>query len=291
MTIKFKEFSCTDMYGNRNKLCNNQISLYIVLTRKCNAQCKFCEYNKGESNIDLNKLEDTLIKLSKQCTLSTIHFTGGEPTLEIDKLKSGLKTIKNIDPLIITSVNTNGIKLKDLEDIDELDNISLSRHAILDSDNEYIFGTSSVPSYSDILSFKNKDKLHLSCNLIKNYIDSESKVLNYLEFASKLSINDVGFVGLMPVNEFCKQHFTPVETLGIKESDKLIKNRYFRNIHDNSGKTVCMCNNYLYLSDNMHLVSMYYRCAIENNCIADYLVYDNNVLKQGFNGTTISIGG
>ena len=291
MTIKFKEFSCTDMYGNRNKLCDNQISLYILLTRKCNAQCKFCEYNKGESNIDLNKLEETLIKLCKQCTLSTIHFTGGEPTLELDKLKSILKTIKNIDPLIITSVNTNGIKLHELEDMDELDNISLSRHAILDSDNEYIFGTSSVPSCNDIYNFKNKDKLHLSCNLIKGYIDNQEKIIDYLEFASYIGVNDVGIVGLMPVNDFCKSNFISVDSLGIKESDRLVKNRYFRNIDDNSGKTVCMCNNYLYLADNMHLVSMYYRCAIENNCIADYLVYDNNVLKQGFNGATISIGG
>lgn len=37
----------------------------------------------------------------------------------------------------------------------------------------------------------------------------------------------------------------------------------------------------------MNLISMYHRYAIKNNEIADYLVYENNVLKQGFNGNTI----
>lgn len=288
MSINFKVYSCLDKYGNSTKLADNQISLYIVLTRKCNAQCKFCEYNKGESNIDLKLLSDIIKKLDKQCTISTVHFTGGEPTIELDKLKEILKIIKNTNGLIITSVNTNGIRLNELEGIEELDNISLSRHAISDVDNQNIFGTNTVPTYAEISNFNDKHKLHLSCNLIKGYIDSESKVLDYLEFASKLGINDVGLVGLMPVNEFCKNNFISAESLNIRESDRLIKNRYFRNINE-SGQLCCMCNNYLYRAHNMNLVSIYYRCALLNNQIADYLVYDNNILKQGFNGNIIEI--
>ncbi len=73
---------------------------------------------------------------------------------------------KKIFPLVKTSVNTNGSRLKDLEGIDVLDNIALSRHHYDDEINNQIFGINTADT--DILdSFKDKHKLHLSCNLIK----------------------------------------------------------------------------------------------------------------------------
>lgn len=287
--IKFKRRTCLNKYNEQHNITDNQIALYVVLTRKCNINCKFCEYHSGISEIDVAKFEDTLKRLLRICNITTVHFTGGEPTLELDKLKQLCRIIKHQDKLITTSVNTNGTRLKELEDICELDNIALSRHAVDDSENIEIFRSNLVPMSEDIKGFKDKHKLHLSCNLIKGHIDSEEKILQYLEFASTLDINDIGLVSLMNINDFCNKHYVDFKSINIKETERLKKSRCFKNISEKTGKICCKCENYLYRASNMNLVSMYHRYAIKNNEIADYLVYENNVLKQGFNGNKISI--
>lgn len=287
--IMFKKRTCLNKYNEQHNITDNQIALYVVLTRKCNVNCKFCEYHSGISEIDVAKFEDTLKRLLRICNITTVHFTGGEPTLELDKLKQLCRIIKHQDKLITTSVNTNGTRLKELEDICELDNIALSRHAVDDSENIEIFRSNLVPMSEDIKGFKDKHKLHLSCNLIKGHIDSEEKILQYLEFASTLDINDIGLVSLMNINDFCNKHYVDFKSIDIKETERLKKSRCFKNISEKTGKICCKCENYLYRASNMNLVSMYHRYAIKNNEIADYLVYENNVLKQGFNGNKISI--
>lgn len=287
--IVFKEKSCINKYGEQYKYDSNIISMYVVLTRRCNTNCRFCEYHSGKSDIDISVFEDTLKNVLEQTSISTIHFTGGEPTLELDKLKQLCKIIKNIDPLITTSVNTNGTRLKDLENIEHLDNISLSRHALTDKDNQDIFRSSTVASLEQIKQFKDKRKLHMSCNLIKGYIDSYDKIIDYLELMSSLDVNDVGLVSLMNINEYCSEHYVNFSELDIKETDRFIKNRCFKNVSDTTGKICCMCENYLYRASNLNLISMYHRYAIKNNEILDYLVFENNQLKQGFNGKTLSM--
>ena len=287
--IIFKTRCCINKYGEQQEITDKQIALYVVLTRRCNVDCKFCEYHNGTSEIDVKKKKNTLNWLLSFCNITTIHFTGGEPTLEIDKLKQLCKIIKQSDRLITTSVNTNGTRLKELENIKELDNIALSRHAVDDTENREIFRSNLLPTAEDIRNFKDKHKLHLSCNLIKGYIDSEEKILQYLEFASTLGINDIGLVSLMNINEFCNQHYVDFGSLNIRETERLTKSRCFKNISDETGKICCKCENYLYRASNMNLISMYHRYAIKNNEIADYLVYENNVLKQGFNGERIDI--
>lgn len=289
MNIKFKEYSCTDKDGNGTKYENNEIPLYIVMTRKCNTNCKFCEYHNGKSEIDVDKFEETFERLSKYCTISTVHFTGGEPTIEIDKLKQLCRIIKQKNSLIATSVNTNGTRLKELENIKDLDNISLSRHAINDVENQEIFRSKLVPTIEEINNFQDKHKIHLSCNMIKGYVDSYDKVVQYLELAAYLNINDVGLVGLMKINDYCNQHYIDFNNLDIKLADNLIKSRCFKNIDRETSEICCKCENYLYRASNMNFVSMYRRHAIKNNQISDYLVYENNELKQGFNGNKIEL--
>lgn len=285
--IYFKKKCCVNKYGESPDIEDNQIALYVVLTRKCNVNCKFCEYHNGTSDINIEKFSETLDWLLSFCDITTIHFTGGEPTLELDKLKQLCKLIKQKDRLITTSVNTNGTRLKELENIDELDNIALSRHDIYDVDNREIFKSKLVPTVDEIKKFKDKHKLHLSCNLIKGYVDSKEKIINYLEFTSTLGINDVGIVSLMNINKFCEQHYVEFNNLDIEETEQLIKTKCFKNISEETGEICCKCENYLYRASNKNLVSMYHRYAIKNNEIADYLVYEDNALKQGFNGEII----
>lgn len=285
--IKFRQETCRNINGNCQKLDHNQISLYIVLTHKCNAHCKFCEFTHGEVGVDIEEFTKVLDKLLKICYITTIHFTGGEPTTEFEKLKELLRIIKTKDRLITTSINTNGYKLNLLDGLENLDNISLSRHAISNEDNYDIFGCKSIPSSADIKNFKDKHKLHLSCNLIKGYIDNNQKILDYLEFASRLDVNDTGFVSLMSVNDYCKQHYVEFSDRLCDETDRIIRSNCFTN--DESGEVTCKCENYLYRSQNLKLISAYHRYAIKSNQISDYLIYENNILKQGFNGEKIDI--
>lgn len=285
--IVFKRHTCMNKYGEQSELKNNEIAMYVVLTRKCNTHCNFCEYRNGESNIDINVFSNTLDKLLNRCYITTVHFTGGEPTLELEKFKQLLKIIKQKDKLITTSVNTNGTRLNELSSIDELDNIALSRHAIEDSENNKVFGSKLVASSEDIKKFSDKHKLHLSCNLIKGYVDTQEKIIKYLEFASELGINDLGLVSLMQVNDYCKEHYIDFESIKPSESGRLIKTKCFQNISESTKEICCKCENYLYRASNMNMISLYHRYAIKNNEIADYLVYENNILKQGFNGEEI----
>lgn len=262
------------------------ISLYIVITRKCNAKCSFCEYRGKTEKININKFEEIFIELNKYYDITTVHFTGGEPTLELTTIEDICNIIKKISPLTKTSVNTNGIFLKDITNIDNINNIALSRHTIIDEDNYNIFRTNNIATYDDILNNNHKEKIHLSCNLIKGYIDSSDKILEYLEMASKLDINDVGFVSLMNINDYCNDSYVEFSNIIPKENDYFKKTRDYRCIN-NKNMVTCKCENYLYKAKNMNFVSMYHRYVIKNNEKADFLVYENNHLKQGFNGNII----
>lgn len=262
------------------------ISLYIVITRKCNAKCSFCEYRGETEKIDIYKFKEIFIELNKYYDITTVHFTGGEPTLELDTINTLSKTIKEISPLTKTSVNTNGIFLNKLSNIDTVDNIALSRHTIIDKDNFNIFRTNNIATYKDIYTNNHKEKIHLSCNLIKGYIDNDKKIIDYLEMASKLDINDVGFVSLMNINDYCNYSYVEFSNIIPKENDYFKKTRDYRCIN-NKDIVTCKCENYLYKAKNMNFISMYHRYAIKNNEKADFLVYENNHLKQGFNGNII----
>lgn len=47
--IQFKNRTCNDINGKSIDISNQiAISMYVVLTRKCNAHCEFCELNTGK---------------------------------------------------------------------------------------------------------------------------------------------------------------------------------------------------------------------------------------------------
>ena len=280
--IVFKHTSCYDYDNQCSYIKDNFMDLYIVTTRQCNADCPFCIYNNADVKMDISIIEQLLFDLSKSCNIGTIHFTGGEPTLRIKDLIRVCDIAKHIFPNVKTSVNTNGLYLSELEGIYVLDNIALSRHHYNDNKNREIFKTSSIPNTKAILDFSDRSKLHLSCNLIRGYIDNETEIQRYLEYASKLGINDVGLVSLMKVNDFCKEQFIDDCQINFENIPNLIKNRWF--CEKENDTIYCRCENFLYRADNMNLISMYHRYAVKNNKISDYLVFEDNHIKQGFNG-------
>lgn len=285
--IEFKHKTCMDKYNECNPIKENVISLYVVMTRKCNVNCPFCEFTKGSVIVDIEQFEKLYKELRQICYISTVHFTGGEPTLELDKIKRICNIVKESDDFTQTSVNTNGIFIEKLEGIYELDNISLSRHHYDDSKNIEIFGNNSVPTVERISNFKEKNKLHLSCNLIKGYIDNEVEIQKYLDFAGNLDIHDIGVVSLMGINDYCINNFVSFENIDLSKIPNLCNSRCYRKFKENTDLLLCRCDNYLYTTSDMKLVSMYHRYAIKNDEIADCLVYENNHIKQGFNGIVL----
>lgn len=283
--IIFKHTSCYDCNNHCENIKNNFIDLYIVVTRQCNAGCPFCVYKNNDTLLDLSVIEKILIDLSKVCQIGTIHFTGGEPTIKAKDLIGICNIAKYIFPNVKTSVNTNGLYLSELKRVDVLDNIALSRHHYDDDKNKKIFKTDSVPNTKAILNFPDKNKLHLSCNLIRGYIDNEKEIQKYLEYASKLRINDVGLVTLMKVNDYCKKQFVDDKQINLKNIPNFIKNRWFCEKENNT--IYCRCENFLYRAENMNLISMYHRYAVKNNKISNYLVFENNHIMQGFNGKVL----
>ena len=280
--IIFNYKTCKNESSQSYILHENVISLYVVLTNSCNANCPFCAYNDGKtSKVDLEIFRKRYKELYDICRIQTVHFTGGEPTLELDTLKEILSIVKETDEVTKTSCNTNGSRLKELVGLDKLDNIALSRHHYLDSRNQELFCTN-VPSTEELKGFKEKKKLHFSCNLIKDYIDSKEELEKYLNFVADIGINDVGIVSLMKVNDFCNKHYVDFDSMSVEQISNLIKTRCYSNVVKD--EVVCHCDNYLYQAKNMNLLSLYHRHAIKNDTVADYLVYKNNHIQQGFKG-------
>lgn len=291
--IKYKGYLCQDVLNNKEieiKVPDNTINLYLYMTSGCNASCPFCEFKgkKIEPRGNINKLIEFLKK--EKCEIFNIHITGGEPSSNIEELTDIIGILKGTYKDSLISINTNGINIEKLLSIRELDNISLSRHAITDKENYDIFQTKSVPSIDRIQQLNNKNKLHLSCNLIKGYIDSTEKVKNYLEFASELGITDIGLVSLMDKNEYCKQRLVDFSLIDKElENYNIVKHKCYRDINPDTHIEYCRCSNYIYQAKNFKLICMYHRHAINSTGIADYLVYnyETGELKQGFSGEII----
>lgn len=299
--------SCEDKYGNIQKYIDPEVQLYIVFGYECNADCDYCIYhtkqdgNKTKNVVDPVKFAKLLDNLNdNNITISDIHITGGEPTLDFDNFVEILKIIKEKSrKWSKVTVNTNGINLNRMGYLINtrlLNCIALSRHAIDDKENEEIFKTSDIPQLEDIRQFNgdNKRGLHLSCNLINGHVDSQEKVKDYLEMAADLGVFDVGFIGLMPKNEYCKQQFVDFKQLDIENIPNAMKTMTHINRDDSiikdgkpAGEILCTCQNYLYKSSDNRLVSFYHRFAVQSKQIVSMLVFSDNKLRLGFNGDII----
>ena len=287
--IKCKEYCCSLNGQTPQKIEDAILSMYVVLTRQCNVRCKFCTFRGNVAPIDLACFETCVRQLRTKFDLGKIQFTGGEPTLELATLRKCLEIVKKYDSLCFTSINTNGKQLLNLIDMPNLDNVALSRHSVSIDEHFTIMQSTDVATDEDIRTFceRNSGKLHLSCNLIRGYVDSVEKIVEYLEYAANLGVDDVGFVSLMPVNNYCKEHFVDFSDLhnDIEKHNRFINNKTFEQYSNGrTGTVTCRCKNYLYRATNGRIVAMYSRFVCQHKAEASYVVYENNELLQGFGG-------
>lgn len=261
------------------------VSLY-VRSKFCNSKCKFCIWAEDAQYFNEKKYIEVLEGITKKIKIKKISFTGGEPTMNFKKFKKMVTIAREISPKTMMSVNTDGLRLKELFEDDIMDNfysVALSRHHFIDDLNDEIFDFKcpSTQEIKDIQSnFKNKEILHFSCNMIRGYIDDKDKIYNFLEWTSDVGVKSVGFVSLMPVNDYSKDHF-----IDFKIKD-LINDR-FNLTKEWNYKNMCKCNNYVYIPENLNLIKVYQKNTFKPFDIQENLTFDGENLKVGFGDDVI----
>lgn len=293
MIIKLfdKEISIRDRYcsffGTEGSISEPYVNLYVRF-RGCNADCLFCEYKEVANHFNFEKYDIVINEILKNdIELRKVALTGGEPTLNFNRFKDVVLHTRKTSQNTYISVNTNGINLVKMFDdgiVDELDNIALSRHHHNDKLNNKILGFKSVSNgeIAELQSRHNRsDLLHFSCNLVKGFVDTKRKAINFLEKANDLNVFSVGFVSLMPANDYCKDNFVDINTLDFK------KNFFNSKRFDDFG--YCMCRNYLYTPKDFkgQHVQLYLKNTYKNQEHTNSLIFDGEYLRYGFGDNNI----
>lgn len=259
------------------------INMYVLLTNKCNAKCKFCcNQNTKDVPFHMEKFQYVIQELSKHLNIRKVSFTGGEPTLHTETLGKCLHFIKETNPDIFTVINTNGTNIQEFIPLhNNINSIALSRHHYLDDVNQKIFNNPFVPTTEILKGFPHKEILHFSCNLMKSYIGNKEEVVRYLEEASKIGCTDIGFVSLMNVNDFCKDEFIDFKDLNFEQFEDVFITKNWNN------ENKCRCRNYVYVAKNAEVVRVYARYYISSDYNGSNFVFDGENLRLGFNGEII----
>ena len=272
-----------------NKIVKGEPSLrlYIKLSDKCNANCKFCANSSScdYGEIDFKKLEYVIKYLLSKNYLHGISITGGEPLLDYNKLFQLLDLIYNIKPDMEVAISTNGtnlLKLLEYSKVNNLESIHISRHHYDDSINQEIFKSKKVATSKDIatLQEKLKDKKIININtlVMKDYISNLDEIKKMLDHVGDLGVYKNGFVSLMKCNSYSKDQFINYNDIFKNLDDSFFKGHHFYS------REYCECLDGIYLTTNNKLVEYYARMV--KDCICPYttqLVYtSDNKVTAGF---------
>jgi len=282
--IKLRTHYCSLNNMKPSKIEEQYMNLYVRF-KGCNARCSFCEYYNNASDFNIKKFEKILKYLKKKIRIRKLNFTGGEPTMNFEKFKEVYDISMSIlsDSVSEVTINTNGINLEKLMDnVNEHDIISLSRHHYNNEKNNEIFKTNIITNEEIIKlqSKRNRKTLSITCNLSNGYIDNKDDIYKFLENADKLGVNTVGFVTLMPINDYCVNNYIDFTKI-IKDSDRIMKIKEWKN------KDTCICHNFLYITNNGNVISVYNKNTYKPNDNYPLLVFDGENLLDGFNGKKI----
>lgn len=276
--IEVKKYACSLNKGPADRI-DPYVNLYININDVCQANCSFCEYHKEtKRKFDLDKLKYTIKELnSRGIAVNKVNFSGGEPMINPDLIEEIIPLL----PEVYVTINTNGFNFNKTDKIaSKVDCISLSRHHYDDDVNDEIFKCN-TPSLERVASFSDKVKLHLRCNMMKEYIDSQDEAMTYIDVTSMAGIMDYGFVSLMKINPFCEENFIDHNILDWSSHERA------HTCYSQERSGVCSCNNYLYYTKEGNLVKLYSRASEDFKFEASNLVFDIDVVKKGFNGKII----
>ena len=283
--IAVKEFDCSLGTLNPERI-SPFVNLFVKVTNGCNARCLFCSNADAKptyKTFDIDKLEDIVLKLKEQSIkVNRLNITGGEPSVVSPLVENILQRMdgKVFDDIHL-HLNTNGLlpQSQELMRHPRWDSISMSLHHYDIDKLSELYG---CKIHEDAFKFEevNKQKLNVSCNLIKGYIDNPEEAHKMLDFALELGIPRIGFVALMKVNDYCKERFIDLEDIHIDT----IPHVYFTKSM-NRGKD-CKCSNYLYNKD-LKILEIYMRNYANPRYCESSLMFDGEYLRQGFHDNNI----
>lgn len=261
------------------------VNLYVKVTNRCNAACPFCSNAscREEISFDLTKLHECISEiLDKGLVLNRICLTGGEPSLCAEITTRIVNEIQSRDDCswVRLQLNTNGLteQAQVLMRLPRWDSISVSFHHY---DPKRLSELIGHEISEELLEFKGVDraKMNISCNLIKGYIDNAVEVEKMVEFAISKGVFHIGFVGLMDVNQYCKEHYIDIRSLDFDSIPNMSK-------VEERIAPACSCCNYFYRSKG-RLASVYARHTDDIFYCASSLLFDGQYLRQGFHSDNI----
>lgn len=110
--LRKKGFFGTSMNRLSHSANRDSHIVVLVVTKKCNLQCRYCFANSSSednSNISPEVASSIIEKMSQQHTLSMVHFIGGEPTLNFPAIRSVKKRADKLGINPKFYITTNGI--------------------------------------------------------------------------------------------------------------------------------------------------------------------------------------
>lgn len=283
--IAVKEFDCCLGTLSPERI-SPFVNLFVKVTNGCNARCLFCSNADAmptSKPFDIDKLEDIILKLKKaSIKVNRVNITGGEPAVVSPLVENVLQRMERIEFADLhLHLNTNGLlpQSQELMRHPRWDSISMSLHHYDIDKLSELYGCK-IPKDAFMFDGVNKQKLNVSCNLVKGYIDNPEEIHKMLDFALNLGIPRIGFVALMKVNDYCKERFVDLEDIHIDT----IPHVYFTKSM-NRGKD-CKCSNYLYNKD-LKILEIYMRNYANPHYCESSLMYDGEYLRQGFQDNNI----
>lgn len=278
--IKDEECICNqNLLIDRNRPIKYQsVDITFIVGEKCNAKCNFCCGPKDLiQNIDIDTFKLFFNECISKINIRKITFTGGEPTLPIyiNKIKEICIWIKSISPYTEIIINTNGTNLDILDNQEWIDTIALSRHHYNSNINDFILKSHSATN-EEIMTFKDKNKITLSCVCQKGYIDSGEELEKYLDNALALGIYTTGVYSLIPSNQFAIDNYIDPYTFIFS------KNVLNYKTYDYPCKNVCQCSNFVYLNKNFEKNTIFFYMRKNLNPTynrGSYIVWKNNKIN------------
>lgn len=261
------------------------VNLFVKITNGCNAHCLFCSNAEHKPIIHFHtgKLIDVVKEIrSNDIIVNRINITGGEPSIVPDIATDLLERLSadNFNEIHV-HLNTNGLfpASQLLMRHHRWDSISVSLHHYDREKLEEIYQTKVTDK---ALDFEGIDMniVNVSCNLIRGYVDETVEAHKMMDFCIDKGITRIGFVGLMPTNQYCLDRFVSLDELHLDT----IPHCYFTE-SKNRGKD-CRCSNYLYNKD-LKILEVYMRHYANPMYCESSLLYDGEYLRQGFNNNNI----
>lgn len=162
-----------------------------------------------------------------------------------------------------------------------VDSFAVSAHSHVTACNSELFGVGKK-DMRPLFNTKCKDKVHITCNLVKDHVDTADRVNAFVQEFMRRGFTDFGFVSLMKVNDFCREHFVDFKDLHLEDHEN-----FFKSMSWEKKGGVCGCGNYLTQDKNGNIAKLYARFFRDPNACDSTLVFDKTVLKKGFLGDVI----